>query len=328
MCSIRALIAAVVASFVMEFTVLGHCHAEKLQLFLDDNPRYPLIFGLNPHREYLDLESCRIISGDENNFEIYAEGIYKSTDVAVQMKETPTHLFRKNEESDEELQVWSKRNQEWKTIPNPYDQEAISEVLEETGFFDYPFITYYRFKCIYQHLFGKPYEDDNDELNGIDDEVLQHSALIPQIRETSKIRPYLWGDENFPLVWICHEWAWYLDESSIYVEMESPSKYILRVIAVEQTFLHYDDSPPRTIRSYRFLYDEDEGKMYKWSPKKEDWFYLTPNKNDDIYVGEAAFYLVYGEKFYDVSPRWRRKRNPWFNMDDEWFYERLDGETE
>ena len=323
-----ALIAAAVASFVLELSICGHCHAEKLQMFLDDNPRYPLIFGINPHRRYLDLESCRVISGDEDSFEIYAEGIYKSTDIAVQSKETPTYHFRKNEESNGELQVWLKRDQKWKTIPNPYDQDAISEALDETGYFDYPFITYYTFKCIYQHLFGKPFEDDNEEMNDIDDEVLQHSALIPQIQETSKIRPYLWGDTNFPLVWICHEWAWYLDESSIYVEMEAPPQYILRVIAIKQTFLHYDDSPPRTIRSHRFLYDEDEGKMYDWNPRMKNWHYMMPEKNDDIYMGEAVFYLVYGEKFYDVSPRWRRKRNPWLDIKDEWFYERLDGETE
>lgn len=326
----KRVLALAVLTVCFLISVNGHCHAEErfswTAMFLDDNPRYPLIFGINPHREYLDLESCRIISGDEDSFEIYAEGIYKSTDIAVQRKETPAHRFRKNEESNGELQFWKNSGKEWVTFPNPYDQEKIEAMLDETGYVNYYFPTYYIFKYLYRHLFDKPYEDD------IDDEALQRTAIIPQIRETSKIRRYLWGDTNFPLVWICQEWAWYLDESSIYVEMEEPPRYILRVLVLEPTFLRYDDTLPRSIHSYRFLYDEDEGEMYKWYPKLENWRYLKPDENDysfvDRYVGEAAFYLAYGKKFYDVSPRWRRKRNPWLNTDDKWFYERLDGETE
>ena len=317
-----ALIAALAVLLMMGDSIFGCCQAEELPMFLDDNPRYPLVFGINPHRHYLDLESCKVISGDEDSFEIYAEGVYQSVDPAVQRKDNPIYHFRKNEESDWELQFWKNSSNEWKTFPNPYDQEKIEAMLDETGRVDYYYPPYYIFTYLYRHLFGKSYEDN------IDEEALQRTAIIPQVRETSEIRSYLWNDKNYPLVWICQEWAWYLDESSIYVEMEEPPQYILRVLVLEPTFLRYDDTLPRSIHFYRFLYDEDEGKMYKWNPKSEDWYYLMPTKNDDIYVGEAAFYLVYGEKFYDVSPRWHRKRNPWLDIDDEWFYERLDGETE
>lgn len=291
-------------------------------MFLDGDSRYPLVFGINPHRHYLDLDSCVVISGDADAFEIYAEGIYQSTDVAVQ-HENPVYRFRKNEETDGALQFGVENNQEWRTIPNPYDQGAMEEALDELGRVDFHFPTYYIFKIVYRHLFGIPYED------GIDDDVLRRSALIPQITETSKIHRYLRDDKNYPLVWISQEWAWYLDKGSIYVEMEESSQCILRVLVLDMTFLHYDDSLPRSMHSYRVRYNKDEGKMYEWNFNAEEWRYLPPDRsNTSLYVGEAAFYLVYGEKFYAVSPRWHRKRNPWLNMDDKWFYERLDGETE
>lgn len=321
---LRKVLLADCIAFLLVMHIFGICHAGDLDLpmFLNDNPRYPLVFAIYPSGHYLDLESCRVISGDEDSFEIYAEGVFKSLDGAVQRKENPIYHFRKNEESNWELQFWKNSSNEWKTFPNPYDQEKIESILDETGSVDYYFPPYYIFKYLYRHLFGKPYEDN------IDDEALQRTAIIWQRRETVKFRRYLWNDKNYPLVWICGGWTWYLDKSSIYVEMEEPPQYILRVLVLEPTFLRYDDTLPRSIHSYRFLYGEDEGKMYKWEPKKEERFYLTPNKNDAIYVGEAAFYLVYGEKFYDVFPRWRRKRNPWLDIHDEWFYERLDGEME
>lgn len=326
---IWALIAAV-AMLMMGNSLFGCCHVKELDLpmFLDDNPRYPLVFAIYPQGHYLDLESCKVISGDEDSFEIYAEGVFHSRDSFVQRKDNPIYHFRKNEESDGELQFWESYGKKWKTFPDPYDQEKNEAILDETGYVDYHFPVYYIFKYLYRHLFGKPYEDD------IDDEALQHTAIIWQRRETVGFSDYLWDDKNYPLVWVCGGWTWYLDKSSIYVEMEEPPQYILRVLILEPTFLRYDDTLPRSIHSYRFLYDDDEGKMYKWSPKLEKWWYLEPDENDtsyndgERYVGEAAFYLVYGEKLYDVFPRWHRARSPWLDIHDKWFYERLDGEME
>ena len=318
---------AVGIAFFLALWGCGLCHAEELPMFLDGNPRYPLVSGINPHRYYLDLGSCAVISGDADTFEIYAEGIYRSSDVAVQHK-NPVYRYRQNAESDGKLQYWDGSSHAWKDFPDPYDQDAIEEALDEAGQVDFHFPAYYIFKRVYQHLFGKSYEDEAD------DDVLRRSALIPQTKETSRICRYLRDDKNYPLVWISQEWAWYLDKSSIYVETEGPPQYILRVLVLATTFLRYDDSLPRSIHSYRFRYDEDEGKMYEWSPQAEEWRCLPPDSNDTSlndgikYIGEAAFYHAYGKKFYDVSPRWIRKRNPYFNEQDKQFYERLDGETE
>ena len=123
-----ALIAALAVLLMMGDSIFGCCQAEELPMFLDDNPRYPLVFGINPHRHYLDLESSKVIAGDEDSFEIYAEGVYQSVDPAVQRKDNPIYHFRKNEESDWELQFWKNSSNEWMTFPNPYDKEKIESM--------------------------------------------------------------------------------------------------------------------------------------------------------------------------------------------------------
>ncbi|MBO6236547.1 MAG: hypothetical protein J6N22_07485, partial [Schwartzia sp.] len=64
MFSIRTLIAAVAVLLMTGDSLFGCCHADDLDLpmFLDDNPRYPLVFAIYPSGHYLDLESCRVIS--------------------------------------------------------------------------------------------------------------------------------------------------------------------------------------------------------------------------------------------------------------------------
>ena len=75
---IWALIVMFAVSLAMEVSNVGRCHAEE-QLFLDDDPRYPLVFALiwgrDDFRHYLDLDSCEVISHDEDGFEIAAKYI-------------------------------------------------------------------------------------------------------------------------------------------------------------------------------------------------------------------------------------------------------------
>ena len=205
-------------------SVFGHCQAEE-HLFLNDNPRYPLIFAIDRNRRYLDLDSCAIISNDENGFEISAQCICQDME-SNEPEKNQTFRFRKNAESNWKLQVWeefwARYSSEWRTIPDPMELKDIEQTLDTKGYINYHFPAYYLFKCVYQQLFNEPYKDN------IDDEVLRRSAIIPQDRDTSKIDPYLWGDKNYPCVWMYQGWAWNLDKSSVYVEMEAPSQYILR----------------------------------------------------------------------------------------------------
>ena len=54
MCRIRTLIAAFAVAFVIEVALYGRCHAEE-PLFLDGNPRYPLVLAIALQRQYLEL---------------------------------------------------------------------------------------------------------------------------------------------------------------------------------------------------------------------------------------------------------------------------------
>ena len=121
---------------------------------------------------------------------------------------------------------------------------------------------------------------------------------------------YLWDDENYPIVWRHHELAWHLDKSSVYVEMEEPPQYILRILILCVPQFHDNNILPFAVRSCRLLYDEEEEKMYVWN-YTNGWHYMPPDGSNaesglSMYVGEAAFSLVYGERFYGAHLHWNR----------------------
>ncbi len=305
------------------------CHAEE-QLFLDGDSRYPLIFAMENYRHYLDLDSCTIISDDEDGFEIAAEYIESKS----YNRQKVARRFRKNEESDGELQVLDDYGEEWQTFYNPYDEEIIKQMLDDKGLVNFHLPDYYMFKCAYQHLFGEPYEDDWD------DEELRRTAVILPFPPSDvpddlmKMRHrFLWDDENYPRIWAHGVDAWYLDKSSVHVEMEEPPQYILRVFIMRTPQFHYNDILPSRILSCRFLYDEDEEKMYIGSRTQEDdWRYMPPDGDNaksglSMWVGEAAFYLAYGERFYGASQKWHHGLNKYFDVFNDAFYAHLDGEA-
>lgn len=325
--SILAL-AVLAACFVMPIN--GYCEAEET-LFLNGDPRYRLIFAKEMYRHYLDLDSCAIISDDEDGFEISAD--YIDTDLKGKRYKY-TLRFRKNEESDGELQVF-RRNyygveyiEEWNTFYNPHDGENVNRVLDEEGKIDFRLRDYYMFKCVYQQLFGKPYEDE------FDDAELRRSVIIlisRKDRKNDSIPQYLWDDENYPRVWTQMDDAFYLDKSSIYIEEEDPPHYILRVLVLRTRQHRYNDILPSAIRSYGLLYDEDEEKMYV-ETKEKRWHYMPPHGSNaesglQMRVGEAAFYLAYGEKFYGAAPKWHRFFKEYWDVFQDDFYERLEGEA-
>ena len=316
------LIAAVVASFVMESSFCERCHAVE-SFFLDDNPEYPLVSVVELHRQYLDLDSCEIISDDEDGFELYAEYFDLFLD-PISIKGKHIYRFRKNDESDGVLQFWDDSREKWLPLPNPSDQEAINQALYETGHINFRPETYAMFKYAYKYLFNEPYED------GTDDETLQHTVMILSREEKPRPHAYLWNDKNYPRVWRSSHYSVHLDKNSVYVEAEASPQRILQVLTLDTVLLHYNDIFPNAIYFDRFLYDEDEGKMYCWSPSKEEWYYLRPNSpGRAVCIGETAFYLAYGKKFYGETAEWSRRRTPYhWNENDTTFYERLDGMEE
>ena len=335
---IWCLIAAFTLLLMLEVAICKRCHAEEPQMFLDDNPRFPLIYareGALDRFNYLDLDSCTVISGDEDCFEISAQYVALSffRDVAPQYasssKEEYTCRFRKNEESGGELQVWDEHyDKKWRTFIGPHDEEVIEQMLDETGYAGYSLSSYYMFKCVYQHLFGEPYEDDWD------DEALQRTVMIlPRGKKTERHR-YLWDDENYPCVFASKlDGALNLDKNSVYVEMESPSQCILRILVLHTPMLHYNDLIVDSIKSWRYLYDREEKKMYIWWPRSGGWRHFSPESDGTIdrrvrHVGEAAYYLAYGERFYGADQRWDPVLKRFVDVYKDAFYERLDGEIE
>jgi hypothetical protein len=184
------------------------------------------------------------------------------------------------------------------------------------------------FKCVYQQLFGKPYED------AFDDDELRRSVIILLSKEDIEkkaIPKYLWDDENYPRVWTQMDDAFYLDKSSVYIEEEDPPQYILRVLVLRARQHHYNNILPSAIRSYRLLYEEDEEKMYVETNNRR-WHYMPPHGCNaesglQMRVGEAAFYLAYGEKFYGAAPMWHHHFKSYWDVFQDDFYERLEGEA-
>ena len=300
---IKALIAAFAVSFVIEVLICGRCHAEEPQMFLDDNPRYPLIFAQEDIFHYLDLDSCTLISGDEDCFEISARYYSRCEGLKSAGPEAQEHTchFRKNEDSGWKLQFGNKG---WTTFKDPHDEDTIEQMLDEKGSVSFGLPYYYKFKRVYQQIFGKPYED------GWDDEALERTVMIIPSGEEPAQHPRLWDDENYQAIW-SHYWegAWYVDKSSVYVEMESPSQCILRILAFHLPRFHSNDIMLGNIYSYRFLYDKKEGKMYAWWWPSQEWMYFSPHAYGTIgrrvnYIGWRAYYLVYEDHFYKLAAKY------------------------
>ena len=145
MCRIRTLITAFAVAFVIEVALYGRCHAEE-PLFMDGNPRYPLVYAQKDVFRYLDFDSCTIISKDESGFELSVKYLFRP-DVqryTALKEEERVCRFRKNEESDWKLQVWDDHyDKGWKTFIDPHDEDAIEQILDEKGRVNFGLYNYY-----------------------------------------------------------------------------------------------------------------------------------------------------------------------------------------
>lgn len=294
---IRALIVMFAVSLAIGVSNVGRCHAEE-PLFLDDNPRRPLVSAQIGWRDYLDLDSCEVISNDADGFEISAK--CNNPDFP---DNDHIYRFRKNKESEGELQIQDWYDKKWKTIYDPHDKETVERVLEERDYINFRLDDYYMFKCVYQELFGKPYDDD------FDDEALRRSAiLLWRDGERPGIHKYLWDDENYPKIWHHGGGQWaacYIDKSSLYIEDENPPFYTLQILMLDTPLEHYNDIMPRSISQARYLYDDENKIMYCNMYGKASWYRLNPEGSSKergywaFSAGKAAFRLAYGRDFFE-----------------------------
>lgn len=276
-------------------------------------------------RDYLDLDSCEVISDDEDGFEISAKcnnPRYPNNDYI--------YRFRRNKESDGKLQVRDWYDKKWKTIYDPHDKKTVEQVLEERDYIYFRLDDYYIFKCVYQELFGKPYED------AFDDEALRRTVImLPREGERPRTPDYLWDDENYPNIWFHGGGQWaacYIDKSSLYIEDENPPFYTLQILMLDTPLEHYNDIMPRSISQARYLYDDENKIMYcNWRGKKS-WTRLKlggSSKEEGYWAlsaGEAAFRLAYGRDFYEGARKdGYRYDRPIIYPSDKMYYTDKDG---
>lgn len=122
---------------------------------------------------------------------------------------------------------------------------------------------------------------------------------------------HFWNDDkNCPLVWEDSQSAWYLDKNSIKVKVSDAPFFIITAQIIT----------PSGTETYEFFFDEDAPDMRFFDKSVADWRYLNPGEvaaNEEylMYVGEAVFYVVQGQKFYG-NYLWKTETNGKFNYVD------------
>ena len=123
--------------------------------------------------------------------------------------------------------------------------------------------------------------------------------------------------------------AWYLDKSSVLVEIDDPPAY---VITYQLFPARYDLETGEIIRVYealqeKYLYNVKEHEMRKFNGT--EWDYIPPigslAETGNEFSGEMAFYIAFGKKFYGgrqwIDRSTGEMRNPNFGEE---IYERVD----
>ena len=139
-----------------------------------------------------------------------------------------------------------------------------------------------------------------------------------------KYPKYLNDDKNYILIFAHSGDAWYLDKTSIKIEVEDPPYYVISANTIfvrldEELSANYHSSNKELLNklnSYTFFYDEEEVDMRlrntpacNWDiffgeADANGWHVLYPPLNWGMRgtrpdcVGEAVFYIALGRKFY------------------------------
>ena len=115
----------------------------------------------------------------------------------------------------------------------------------------------------------------------------------------------LGGDPNYVLCDGHMGTAWYVDASSLDVQMYAPPQYIIAVNVVSVQDADMGNTAIHDVRTMRFFYNYDMQHMYvDRRPSDGDWRYLDPKVCwADIGIthpaGKIAFRLAYGRDFYE-----------------------------
>ena len=114
----------------------------------------------------------------------------------------------------------------------------------------------------------------------------------------------LGGDPNYILCDGHMGNAWYIDASSLDVQMYAPPQYIIAVNVAYVLDADMGNTAIHDVRTMRFFYNYDMQRMYiDRHPNNGDWRYLDPKGCwAEIGIahpaGKIAFRLAYGMDFY------------------------------
>lgn len=128
--------------------------------------------------------------------------------------------------------------------------------------------------------------------------------MMASLAQASGYEDYYNGDRNYPLVWGQMGVAWYLDKSSLVCQDYNPPCYTLAINVIVVPDADRGKRDISRVDTMRFFYNWNDRKMYvDQNTGSSDWRYLKPTGSNaesglPMYVGEAAFYLDYGKKFY------------------------------
>ncbi|MDQ0202856.1 hypothetical protein [Pectinatus haikarae] len=125
--------------------------------------------------------------------------------------------------------------------------------------------------------------------------------LAASVASANPYNEYLNGDPNFKLCDGHMGIAWYVDLSSLNVNLYNPPEYIIGINIISAN--SDDNYAIQKIMTYRFKYNYDRQAMYFEKPVTGEWKYIPPDEswaNTGVVqsAGEIAFRQAYGIPFY------------------------------
>lgn len=117
---------------------------------------------------------------------------------------------------------------------------------------------------------------------------------------------YLGGDDNYIMVDGHMGYGYYVDKSSLNVQMYNPPQYIIAINVCTVPDADRGNTDISGVQTMRFFYNYDLRKMYiDHHTGSSDWRYLDPHGSwaetgIGMPAGEKAFELAYGMEFYHL----------------------------
>ena len=150
--------------------------------------------------------------------------------------------------------------------------------------------------------------------------------LLAMPMASAEIQTHYNGNSDYPMVDLHQGYVTYIDKTSLYVRLYAPPNYWVSVV----TFVadDYGNGTAFNYKSHEFDYVYNDPDMFiNRNGPRERWYPLFEHGRPNyelMKIGEAAFYLEYGIRFYGRQ-KWLSKNTGTYEecLPDE-FYDILD----